>query len=99
MKEQLISFETANLAEDKGYPFEYLGDIPLNIPTQTLLLKWLREVHNLHVEVQAPDMKDQRWYGHIRRPNKFGSIVDISEQDTYEEVLEIGLQKALELIK
>lgn len=87
MKEQLISFETAKLAKEKGFneycKLQYVEtlehtieshhngneytishvlprplyishlsehDIPIcNAPTQALLQKWLREIHNIHV--------------------------------------------------
>ena len=86
MKEQLISFETAKLAKEKGFnievktyfdikkfgdkPCEFYGRLNANdynswddklkkninagyisAPTQSLLQKWFREVHNCHVEV------------------------------------------------
>lgn len=46
-----ITFETANLAEQKGFKFEYIGTTLVNIPTQSQLQKWLRDVHNIHVTV------------------------------------------------
>ena len=84
MKEQLITFETAKLAKEKGFDIKvetfYMGDSENNFlhnagkkdnwnnykcildeselsddysaPTQSLLQKWLREKHNLSVEVQ-----------------------------------------------
>ena len=52
-----IKFETANLAEKAGYPFEYtdidnINRVPLNIPTQAELRKWLRDVHKIEISVK-----------------------------------------------
>ena len=54
MEEQLISFETAKLAKEKGFDFIYIIDNELtkhSLITQSLLAKWLREVHNIIVDV------------------------------------------------
>jgi len=67
MKEQLISFETAKLAKDKGYHIfvNYCYDInnhinsysgketyPLYLaPSQSLLQKWLREDHKIDITI------------------------------------------------
>lgn len=65
-------------------------------PTQSLLQKWLREKHNLHIEI------------HIFNPNVGYSIKEIESQlyvderveyKTYEEALEVALFEALKLIK
>jgi hypothetical protein len=58
MEDQLISFETAKLAKEKGYDFEntweyidkmfrYKHDMTRFLITQSLLQKWLREKHNI----------------------------------------------------
>ena len=65
-------------------------------PTQSLLQKWLREVHNLHIS--------------ITQHNKINYVIAVHELndesefekhniDTYEEALEKGLFEALKLIK
>ena len=83
MEEQLISFDTAKLAKEKGFNIpcenfyiEYIDDdvadlfnyeeqrgsgyaelyrnnqeFKYSAPTQSLLQKWLREVHSIHIEV------------------------------------------------
>lgn len=81
-------------------------------PTQSLLQKWLREVHKIHIEPQYSWLldKDKKtrddvvwWYyiypnyPHGIRSKTFSS--EIGEPSTYEEALEIGLQEALKLIK
>jgi hypothetical protein len=75
-------------------------------PTQSLLQKWLREVHNLYV-----------WSFPENNGETFGWEIDESYKDkykelpegdydlmeynynTYEEALEVGLQEALKLIE
>ena len=84
MKEQLVTFDTAKFAKEKGFDIKvetfYMGDSEDNFlhnagkkdnwnnhkcifneselsgdysaPTQSLLQKWFREVHNLSVEVE-----------------------------------------------
>ncbi len=146
MKEQLISFETAKLAKEKGFnpifcEFEKVPDemfydaydfrkyhysflngksekdaelvLPavcrkknLNYnficyaPTQSLLQKWLREEHNIHINVSYGLTFTFKINGDL----KGNDYVDYSEIEkywgrTYEQALEKGLQKALKLIK
>lgn len=114
--EQLISYETAKLAKEKGYKklcdFSYDDDGVLTgnceqaynyvAPTQSLLQKWLREVHNIHIEIST----NHKWNVKIVfLRNISGEIKSIDGEhhiwniDTYEQALEIGLQNALKLIK
>jgi hypothetical protein len=70
-------------------------------PTQSLLQKWLRDKHHLNLEVFS-------FTGHIDAFEKictwqtslaWNKNDDIlSDEKTYEEALEIGLQEALKLI-
>ena len=117
IKEQLINFETAKLAKEKGFTYAYeFYDKEGNIedfgmvggwtdchdenyaaPTQSLLQKWLREVHNLHISVNpkilpSNEIKYYLFKGKIKKDFK-----DLF--NTYEDALEIGLQEALKLIK
>lgn len=75
-------------------------------PTQSLLAKWLREVHKTHVS--AFPISSNKWFYTIR---KFKSAPDFNFEDivkspyspgfakeTYEEALEAGLKQALTLI-
>jgi hypothetical protein len=134
MKEQIISFETAKLAKEKGFPqpvnnqgtctceisikYGYLdgklsedwflgfvtGHEVYLVPTQSLLQKWLREEHSIHVNCVYSTNK-----GIIEDYQKgmyFWGIIEFSETDekstcfnTYEEALEAGLYEALKLIK
>lgn len=68
-------------------------------PTQSLAQKWLREVHNIHIQIER-DEDDWKYelynkfkYGNKHIPNGFNNY------PTYEEALEEGLKQALILIK
>ena len=142
MEEQLITFETAKLAKEKGFnipiinfydPKGYCTDalgyqterleesdwnngmgsyptpseeVSCSAPTQSLLQKWLREIHNIHIIIHY----DYSIIGGYIVTNIIKSIEPIiinqvnkkskyENYRTYEDVLEIGLQKALKLIK
>jgi hypothetical protein len=127
MKEQLISFETANLAKEKKFdwltryyfnqitagPFEThensLDDYNsshwneengewISRPTQSLLQKWLRDIHNIHVEILYEYKKENSSYD-LNVEFEGISKYYKSLYNTYEEALEIGLQEGLKLIK
>jgi len=124
MEEQLISFETAFLAKEKGFKescihwfhsdtkehgvydtaYRYQERIKgkeIFVPKQSLLQKWLREVHNMEVFV-IPRMND-----HTLQSKKYTWMTYYKENltkynllwDTFEEALEVGLLYTLKLIK
>lgn len=128
MKEQLISYETAVLAKDKGFEnktphklhrnyYNHLGELngdvidyikalvakedttnfdTIDAPTQSLLQKWLREVHGIDVFIRkSPNGKNYDWDlddndGHYQEADE--------AYETYEKALEYGLKEALTLI-
>lgn len=128
MKDQLVSFETAKLAKEKGFDgfcfdaynthkmkysdgwLEYIDDNEIEIPftseslkskdilapTQSLLQKWLREVHNIVIDISLYILSDSYYYS-----VHHDVTVDVGEHvyDTYEEALEAGLIEALNLIQ
>lgn len=128
MEEQLVSFETAKLAKNKGFkrssllhlriiPFynkngllvyKFKGLLNPNIvytPTQSLLQRWLREKHLILVDITL-SYHTSGWRYSIY---KIHTIQGGLHQDavaknsaeginTYEGALELGLQKALNLI-
>ncbi len=159
MQEELISFETAKLAKEKGfdilthsYYFEdgefrehslkgtngYYGEEyefnlsefnenwndkwltkktgdrcfgcskqqgyleTFSAPTQSLLQKWLREVHDIHIKLEY--FIDNTWDGILiyqDAPYEWDdntAPVEAENCKTYEEALEICLQEALKLI-
>jgi hypothetical protein len=131
MKDQLISFETAKLAKEKGFDIKtkhwYDQTTTLNpvrgargamcydnvgyAPTQSLLQKWLREIHKIYV-ASYHDLNPKHdgiiyytCWGFINDPsdeklayNPLGGYDEFSGWKTYEEALEFGLQESLKLI-
>ena len=79
-------------------------------PTQSLLQRWLREVHNIYVEsyhdLTSDGTKIQFYtsWGFLQQKDKNGNrnvngwYDEYNDWKTYEEALEIGLQEALKLI-
>ena len=67
MEDTLINFETAKLAKEKGFDFIYIIDNELtkhSLITQSLLAKWLREVHNCFIDILPHidgDSKNKQW--------------------------------------
>ena len=148
MKEQLINFETAKLAKEKGFnvetlhfycknrtcdyiktPYKYSFEVNANqetlingeidnfgygitwsAPTQSLLQKWLRDVHNIYVEsyhdLTSDGTKIQFYtsWGFLQQKDKNGNrnvngwYDEYNDWKTYEEALEIGLQEGLKLL-
>lgn len=113
MEEQLISFETAKLAKEKGFDIHcrfYYDEEMLNVyenedfpynswggslfaPTQSLLQKWLREIHN--IDIVLDHAVSTGWYYRVYFKNMNWS----TPFKKYEEALEQGLLEALKLIK
>lgn len=66
--------------------------IDYHAPTQSLLQKWLREVHNIKLCISWTETDN--WLYEINHKQE-----GISGYNTYEEALEKGLFQALKLIK
>lgn len=126
MKDEIITFETAKLAKEKGFDeiCEYLwsgsGDEPLfsekirnhntglnhnrewySQTTQSLLQKWLREEHNLHIGISVNQFGYGLMYSIINTKDcKCVSDLKggVNDKFSYEEALEAGLIAALKLI-
>ncbi len=141
MKEQIVSFELAKLAKEKGFNIESdkyycivpieeqkVGDVVLEeetythiamgkgeaawfryapITSQTLLQKWLREEHNIHIviDVAYNGKGILEGYTHVVYGNatkKMDVLLAYIQEpwfvDTYEEALEVGLEEALKLM-
>ena len=117
MKEQLIKFETAKLAKEKGFDWEVIDGFTLEgkpIPfanfgyynwneeirdisqsTQSLLQKWLREIHDIHL------LNSFQFEQHVFRVVTniaFSNPINTHRYSSYEEALEIALKIALKLI-
>ena len=120
MKEQLVTFEVAKLAKEKGFNelsdscYNIIGVISNNInnknqdwtdnevytaPTQSLLQKWLRDVHKIDVNVIPV-----RYTGHPDIAYYTFAVMSVTpmkeyKYNTWEEALENALEKGLEEIK
>lgn len=89
------------LCENEDFPYNsWNGSI--FAPTQSLLQKWLREVHGIIVEITWQMCSTDYEYAIIdmnNPPNYNDDVERIIGFKTYEEALEAGLFKALKLIK
>ena len=73
----------------------------VSAPTQSLLAKWLREEHNLHITINVglPHNRFIMYYSNVIKFGKHHKSKFKSEfYKTYEEAYEIVLQEALKLI-
>lgn len=110
MKDTIISFKTAQLAKEVG--FNWYDDNTIWIsdgnnkskiattpaPSQSLLSKWLREVHNIDVwAVPFKNLDDYKAYDWLSDDNIFSDSEN--GYNTYEEAFEEGLYQALKLIE
>jgi hypothetical protein len=89
---QTVCFETAKLAKEKGFNYMYSTN-------QHDLLDWLRELHNLHIEILYDYENDNTSYHYtIRTIGKENGRDWKEDYATYEECLETALQEALKMI-
>lgn len=115
MEDQLISFETAKLAKEKGFregnhryrcandKVSYIYDedgfdpeVYLIASTQSLLQRWLREKHQIDIDVSC-DYERENWFsGYRKKGYKYNHLP--SRHSTYEEALERSLRESLKLI-
>ena len=102
MTDQLISIETAKLANEKGFPQEnyYLTKEQIEIVgprivTQSLLQKWLREEHKIDIIIHVTSTTNEYW-AHI--PNFIRGDWKSICFKIYEEALEAGLIEGLHRI-
>ena len=118
MKDELVSIETGRLIQgielitscetrmDYIYD-EEVGKL-LYMPTQSLLKRWLREKHGIHVSsnpnglnsMLLPECKVEINYGYsVSFKDSYFTSGYANFFTTYEQALEQGLQEALKLIK
>ena len=122
MKDQIISFQTAILADEKGFNIEtresdYMLDGNLSgkrgasigcskyvkSSTQSLLQKWLREVHRVNIGLTFHQSNGSNIFYDYCIHYPYGSQTTVTNWTqnnfvSYEEALEEGLQEALKLI-
>ena len=94
MEDTKITFETAKLAKEKGWNGDFVESHKI-LTSQSLLAKWLREEHNIHLIAYKNINIDGYDWCFITTDG----ITNINSYKTYEEAYEIGLQEALKLIK
>lgn len=112
MKDELISAETFEIAKQKGFIKKgHFFNEDIIIPTQSLLQKWLREVHEIDVNIQQNFLVGHnrkyclsissmnKNYYHRFYDKEYGSYKTEIRLDTYELALEEGLKEGLKLIK
>lgn len=100
IKDTMVSRETLLLIPDDVLQSGILNSG--NHITQTILAKWLRDIHSMHVTSMPSYRGDMEVKQHFfellfrgtvkQMGNKFGYY------ETYEEALEVGLQQALKLV-
>ena len=132
MKENIVTFQVAKLAKEKGFgekvyreydksgylrctsksadvvlgPYdELLKSTEYPAPTQSLLQRWLREVHKINIFISSKTIENKTIFiPHGRtipdtiKNNLIVDIIQYCTNNTYEEALEIGLYQALSLI-
>lgn len=108
MEEQLISFETAKLAKEKGFingiHYDGMGGYYTNV-RQSLLQKWLREQDT--PIIITPETDYISWDVYIDQPDLGRHTISHDPEvnsefnyiTSYERALELGLQYGLKLIK
>ena len=92
--------------EDYSIPVDFNNDDNykglISAPTQSLLNKWIRDVHKIHIIIRSIDPHN---YGSYCVPNIFDISIGYDNpllyitHKTYEKALEHGLNCALNLIK
>jgi hypothetical protein len=79
----------------------YIDKLPESkemLPTQSLLQKWLRDVHNIQFHVDYND-QHKMYALHFQNPIIRSNNLLREPYETHEQALEAGLVKALKLIK
>lgn len=83
-------------SSDYHHDFDNNTSYYISRPSQSLLQKWLREVHNIYLLVDMGFNRDYHWK-YFDQESDFTYSAGIFE--TYEKALEAGLQKALKTLK
>lgn len=119
-EDDLVTYETALLAWEKGFnidcgwkirkledgSFTYTNCSKLGVeqPTQSLLKKWLREKHNIHVNNFCEIWSDLHHNYHskinFQKDGFWEWFIPTKGKDnlSYKDALEIGLYKCLQLV-
>jgi hypothetical protein len=110
MIDQIIKYETAVLAKEKGFdirsePYRYnpiheeLTVLEgVNAPTQSLLQKWLRDKFSINIGLTYYNLAKSGYRNSTYWEYRLHYAGVWGQGNTYEEALEVGLQEALKLI-
>lgn len=71
-------------------------DERIQIPTQSLLQKWLREIHGLVIDIDYDG--SEKWFYTISKYPSTDFLLSEGGYEKYEEALEYSLQESLKLI-
>ena len=96
IKEEIIKNETAIISREKGFDIEN----KLPAPTQSLLQKWLRKIHDIDVIIEVHNEKYliMLFKGLHNKNIKYYEANISLLFDIYEDALEVGLIEGLKLI-
>ena len=105
IKEDYCSFEVVKLLREKGFKKEEWCEDDWAYPTHAFAMKWLREIHRIHIDIIIEGNGCCIEYkAHIRPFNLiyptrcFDSIdtIVVGRYNTYKEAVEAGLKHCLE---
>ena len=93
--------ESSNWNNGEGSYPTLSEKVSCSAPSQSLLQKWLREVHNIHIDIRINAVSRGNYFFYLSKTKTPFYTLFVSEKnsDSYEEALEIGLINALKLIK
>ena len=99
--EDYCSYEVAKLLKEKGFDyqgFDYIdfeGEvIRQDRPTHQMAMKWLREVHKIHCNIDY--IEDSSTYKYYIYTNELRKHSNFKHYDTYEQAVEAALKYSLE---
>lgn len=81
-----------------GEEYRHLKNEWYSAPTQSLAMKWLREVHNLEIYPyhQFSEKGDKWWFEIVKFPSPVSDYESNAIYATYEEAAEAGIKYCLE---
>lgn len=91
-------FGKAGILGNLGTKYTGLGTFEYEAPTQSLLQRWLREKHDIHIYIWKNTLTHRFRLDSIYNCD-VQQLTEDTEYDTYEQALEVGLQEGLKLIK
>ena len=95
-----ISSQFGEITKEEDYNNNNYTLERYSAPTQGLLQKWLREVHNIHLSIWYNNLTEKWRIDYIRNiKTDHDFTTNEDEFDTYELALEESLKQALNLIK